>query len=52
MFWDVFCILHYIYDYMTYLYGDSTADHVNLLFGIKWPPGRNEAEDVSGIKEP
>ena len=32
--------------------GSSTADHINLWFGIKWAPGRNERGEVSGTKKP
>ena len=53
-FWDVFC--PYEQPYTTFVItwhiylGSSTADHINLWFGIKWPPGRNERGEVSGIK--
>ena len=53
--WDVFCPYEqpyttFVITWHTYL-GSSTADHINLWFGIKWPPGRNERGEVSGIKK-
>ena len=54
-FWEVFCAYEpsyttFVITWHTYL-GSSTADHINLWFGIKRPPGRNERGEVSGIKK-
>ena len=54
-FWELFCPYEppyttFVITWHTYL-GSSTADHINLSFGIKWPPGRNKRGEVSGTKK-